>query len=76
MAGLPGKTYPTPKSIRLAMARIVEDYRLGSSHYDQSEYRAIMWGFTQILSALKLEKELDIEKRLEELEARIDGRTR
>ena len=74
MAMRAGKTYGTPKAVRLMMARLFEEYRLDSSDYELSEIKSMLWMLGQILTALKVEKDMDIEKRLDALEEAINGR--
>ena len=69
-----GKTYSTPKSIRLTMANLLEEYRKGDSDYELGEIKGMVYILSQIQSVLRFEKDMDIEDRLDAIEARLDGR--
>ena len=70
---LKGKTYPHPRSVRLALARFIEDFKSGRSECDVTEFKAIVASYETILKALKQEKDVDIERRIAELEERLRG---
>jgi hypothetical protein len=73
MGNLNGKTYGNHKSIRLSMARLVEEFRLGSSDHTIEETKTLIRMLEQIAGVLRLEKDAEIEKRIEALEERFNG---
>jgi len=74
MATRPGKTYGTHKTVRLMMAQLFEAYRQGVSDYELADIRAMLRMLEQIAGVLRLEKDGEIEKRIEALEERLNGR--
>ncbi|SIP92997.1 hypothetical protein SAMN05920897_101319 [Alkalispirochaeta americana] len=57
-------------STRQTFARVLREYARGT--ISQDEYRQLVWGLSQYLGALRLEKESEIEDRLQEIEERLN----
>jgi len=56
---------------RRTFARIIREYAKG--RIAESDYKAVIWGLSQYLGAFRLEKDIELEKRLEALEDRINA---
>ena len=70
----PGGTLPrldlkSVDATRRTIARLIRRYAAGN--VDDGLYKGVLYGLQSYLSWYKLEKDLDVEKRLEELEARL-----
>lgn len=61
----------SPKATRQTFARIIREY--GRGNLDERLYKSLVWGLSQYLGAFKIERELEIEKRLEEIEDQLSG---
>ena len=59
----------TVANCRRSLARVVR--ARGRNQIAEADFRALVWGISQLLGAFKLELETDVEQRLQELEAEI-----
>jgi len=57
-------------STRQTFARVLREYARGT--IGQDEYRQLVWGLSQYLGALRLEKDTEIEARLQEIEDQLN----
>jgi len=74
MARYPGKTYQSPRSVRAGMARMLSDRMQAVEDLEESEFKTRIWAFTQILSALRLERDIRVEEQYEEIIRRLDAK--
>lgn len=56
------------------MARMLSDRMLEVEDLEESEFKTRMWAFAQILSALRLEKDVNIEEKYDEILRRLDAK--
>lgn len=61
------------KTTRMTMSRLFKEWATGA--VSDADYRGGMWGLSQIVGAFRIQAELDIEKRLREIEDRMRGVT-
>lgn len=60
------------KACRQSMTRVIREYAKG--RVDESLYRALIWGLSQLITYWKLEHDLQIEKRIDELERLMEAK--
>ena len=59
------------KSTRATLARLVRKY--ASGEIDRETFKDIVWALSQLVQVMKIEKDSNLEERLDEIERRIDG---
>jgi len=69
-----GITYQSPRKVRLVMASMIEDYRNGETELERDEFKTLIWALSQILAALKLEKEIKIDAKYDEIIRRLEAK--
>ena len=69
---LPVPRLRSVKSTRQTMARYIRAY--AAREIEDTTFKTIIYGLAQYQSYLRLEAEVEFEKRLEALEARLEGR--
>ena len=74
MARPKGVTFQSPRQVRVAVARLINSYRDGSLDMDVNELKSLVWSYSQLLSALKLEKDFKIEDDIVEIKRRLDAK--
>lgn len=60
----------TVKNVRNSMARVTREYMIGG--IDHVTFRNLVYMFSQLIAVHRLEKDIELEKRLSELEAKIN----
>jgi phage portal protein BeeE len=73
MTKRPEKTYGAHKTVRLMMAHLFESLRLGVSDHTIEETKTLIRMLEQIAGVLRLEKDAEIERRIEALEEKFNG---
>lgn len=58
------------KSCRTTMVRLTREYAAGK--VDDSTFRAVIWAMGQLISYWRLEKDLQIEARIEAIEKQLE----
>ena len=66
---LPRLDLKSPDATRRTIGRLIRRYAAGKT--DEALYKGVLYGLQSYLSWFKFERDLEIEKRLEELEARL-----
>lgn len=64
----------SPTSTRQTLARVIREY--GRGNLDRDMYKDLVWGISQFLGAFRIERDLEIEKRLQEIEDQLNGGAR
>ena len=59
------------KACRQSMTRLVREY--GKGRVDSTTFRTTVWALGQLVTYWRLEKDLEIEKRIEALESKLEG---
>ena len=62
----------SPKATRQTYARILRAYNTGD--IESQKFRDLVYGMTSFLQYWKFEKDIDIEKRIDELEKVVEAR--
>lgn len=70
----PGRTYQSPRQVRIAVAKLINGYRDGSEDIELDELKGLVWCYAQILAALKLEKDQDMEKDIKDIQRRLEAK--
>lgn len=60
----------TPENSRKTLARLIRKYN--ADQIDEQKFKALVYAINYLLSYWKLEKELDIERRIEALEEAME----
>ena len=66
---LPRLDLKSPDATRRTIGRVIRKYAKGE--IDEQLFKGVLYGLQSYLAWFKFERDLDIEKRLEELEARL-----
>lgn len=52
-----GTTYQSPRTVRIKMAHAINRFEAGDPDWDLETFKAYIYALTQVLSALRLEKD-------------------
>lgn len=61
----------TVENSRRTLAAMIREYHKGN--LEESNFRALVYGMSKLLEFFRVEKDLEIEKRLEEIESKLGG---
>ena len=68
--GVPRLTFNSVESTRKTLTRIIRAH--GAGKLEENLYRSLVWGISQLLAYFRLENDMQIEKRVEEIEKQLN----
>ena len=61
----------SPKAVRQSMARLVREHARGN--VETAMFRTTVWALGQLVNVWRFEKDAEIERRIEEIERRLES---